>query len=369
MNIGVLTSSRADYGIYRPLLKQMQLDPLFSLKVIAFGTHVSQFHGYTLEEIKKDGFNVFQTINSLLINDNEEGIATSYALTALKFSDFWKENKNEFDIVLCLGDRYEMFAAVTAGIPFGINFAHLHGGETTLGAIDNIYRHCISLASSLHFVTLPSARERLTGILGSAENIHLVGSLSLDNLTSLNLLPISEFNEQWGIDLSKPSVLMTFHPETRGNNISVQQEGIEGTLEHLLQSWQVIVTMPNADTNGSALRDVYRKFETQPNLKLIENFGTLGYFSCMRQVDFVIGNSSSGIIEAASLKKYVINIGERQRGRETGANIVHVPFNLPSIKNAIEEVRVKGPYNGQNIYGSGNTGNAIIKILKKRQHV
>lgn len=369
MNIGVLTSSRADYGIYRPLLKQLHKDPSFSVKIIAFGTHVSRYHGYTLEEIEKDGFNIFQTVNSLLINDEEDGIATSFSLTALKFSEFWKENKQTFDIVFCLGDRYEMFAAVSAGIPFAVPFAHLHGGETTLGAIDNIYRHCISLASSVHFVTLASAKERLVELLGNQAEIHLVGSLGLDNLTFLELLSVSEFQKQWSIDLSRRSVLMTFHPETRGCSMKDQLEGIEGTLKYLLKTWQVIVTMPNADTNGIAIRELYQKYKSDPNLYLIENFGTLGYFSCMKQVTFVIGNSSSGIIEAASLKKYVINVGERQKGRETGENVIHVPFIISEIQQAIERVSEMGSYEGTNIYGQGNTGNTILKVLKERQHV
>src|SRR5690606_5753673 len=145
MRVAVLTSSRADFGIYLPLLNRLKEDPFFQLEIIAFGTHLSKFHGYTLDQIKESGFTTIHEISSLLTNDDEVSIATSFGLTVLKFADFW--DKHSYDWVLCLGDRFEMAAAVQAGIPFGVRFAHLHGGETTLGAIDNIYRHQTSLAS------------------------------------------------------------------------------------------------------------------------------------------------------------------------------------------------------------------------------
>ena len=144
MRIGVLTSSRADFGIYLPLLNLIKLDTFFKLEIIAFGTHLSQLHGYTVHEIEENGFDHIQKIPSLISNDSESSISSSYGLTVLKFADFWHNNK--YDLVFCLGDRFEMSAAVQAGIPFGINYAHIHGGETTLGAIDNVYRHQISIA-------------------------------------------------------------------------------------------------------------------------------------------------------------------------------------------------------------------------------
>ena len=149
MKVGILTSSRADFGIYLPLLNYIKEIPLFDIEIIAFGTHLSKSHGYTIEMIEEIGFSKIYKISSLISNDDEESISTSYGLTIIKFGNFWAKNK--FDIVFCLGDRFEMSAAVQAGIPFGIKYAHFHGGEITLGAIDNIYRHQITLASLLHF--------------------------------------------------------------------------------------------------------------------------------------------------------------------------------------------------------------------------
>lgn len=148
IKIGILTSSRADYGIYLPLLKALRKDDSFGLELIVFGTHLSKFHGYTLSQIEADGFKVGAKIESLLIGDTPNAIASSFSLTSQKFTDFWGQNTTRFDIVFALGDRFEMAAAVLAGLPYGVTFAHLHGGETTLGAIDNVYRHSISLAST-----------------------------------------------------------------------------------------------------------------------------------------------------------------------------------------------------------------------------
>src|SRR6187402_1429695 len=174
MKIGVLTSSRADYGIYLPLLRKMKNDPSFGLEIIAFGTHASKFHGYTVNEILDSSFGKVHIISALISNDDEQSIATSYGLTALKFADFWAQQ--QYDWVFCLGDRFEMSAAVQAGIPFGVKFAHIHGGETTLGAIDNIYRHQITLASALHFTSTDIFKNKVIDLIGSSENVFDVGS-------------------------------------------------------------------------------------------------------------------------------------------------------------------------------------------------
>jgi len=164
IRIGVLTSSRADFGIYLPLLKLMNVDENIQLDIIAFGTHLSRYHGYTIDQIVNAGFNVQHQIESILLTDSPESNATSTGLTYLKFSSFWGHYSKEFDFVFCLGDRFEMFAAVYAGVPFGIKFAHIHGGETTLGAIDNIYRHAISHASTYHFTATNSFAKKFLSL-------------------------------------------------------------------------------------------------------------------------------------------------------------------------------------------------------------
>lgn len=366
MRIAILTSSRADYGIYLPLLHALKKDPFFDVRIIAFGTHLSSFHGYTIDAIKRDGLTIDHTVEHILASDSEEAIATSMSVAFAKFVAIWKKERAIYDIVFCLGDRYEMFAAVSAASPFGIRFAHLHGGETSLGAIDNEFRHCITIFSTLHFTSTEQYAKRVADIKGAKENVYCVGALSLDNLSQVKLLTADEFRENFLIDLSKPSVLVTYHPETV--NVDINIKSAEQVVKALneLKDYQIIITMPNADTMGNTMREVYRKFaEVNSNVILVENFGTEGYFSCMNLCVFVAGNSSSGIIEAASFKKYVVNIGDRQKGRMVSANVIHCKADANAILKACNEVLKKGEYKGENVYYRSNTAQNIIQILKK----
>ena len=332
MKIGVLTSSRADFGIYLPLLKTLREDDFFELELIVFGTHLSKFHGYSLQQILDEGFEVKHEIHQMIMTDEPISTATSYSLTAMKFAEFW--GNHSFDCVFCLGDRYEMAAAVAAGIPFNVPFAHIHGGETTLGAIDNVYRHSITLVSKWHFVTAEPYKKKVIELTGSDTNCVVTGSLSLVNLHQIPLLNINEFKNKWGIDLSLPSVLITLNPETVAyqNNEYFASEAIDA-FKVLSNEYQLIITMPNSDTSGTIYRKAYQKLKyyNPEKVLLIENFGTQSYFSCMKNVGLVLGNSSSGIIEAASFGKYVIDIGDRQKGRLRGNNVIHVNFNSSDI--------------------------------------
>ena len=286
MKIGVLTSSRADYGIYLPLLKKILLDPFFDLEIIAFGTHLSKFHGYTLNEIEKENFNKIHTISSLISNDDEQAIATAYGLTALKFADFWANNT--FDWVLCLGDRFEMSAAVQAGIPFGIKFAHLHGGETTLGAIDNIYRHQITLAASLHFTATDAYKNKVISITGSEEGVYTEGALSLDNIDSFEVIPEDVFYSKFNIP-KEDFALVTFQPETVAVKKNIDYASVmKEALSEIATDINLVITMPNADTSGTIYRqakDALKK-ENSNSIVLIENFGKVNYFSAMKYANF-----------------------------------------------------------------------------------
>ncbi|GAB2530927.1 UDP-N-acetylglucosamine 2-epimerase [Rufibacter soli] len=362
----VLTSSRADYGIYLPLLKKLVDDPFFELKIIAFGTHLSHFHGYTLKQIHQDGFEVFKTIESLVLGDSPEAISSAIGLTQLKFAGIWADEKDKLDLIISLGDRYEMFAAVMAAVPFNIPIAHIHGGETTLGAIDNTFRHAITLASKLHFTSTEIHAARVKELTGQTEKIYNVGALSLDNIHNMELFTIPEFQKRFGIDIRIPTVLVTFHPETVSFEANLKHTNeLIAALKEL--PYQIIITMPNADTMGSAVREKLVAFAKQnPKVKSIESFGTLGYFSCIQHCAFLIGNTSSGIIEAASFGKYVVNIGNRQLGREGSANVFHCPVEKNAILSVIHQVESLTPYRGENIYGSGKAADKIIAVLKQK---
>lgn len=366
IHILVLTSSRADFGIYLPVLKLLKNDSAFNLKILAFGTHLSREHGYTIDNIREAGFDPEYTIESMSGSDTPLDIANVYALTASKFADFWNRHNKAFTYVLVLGDRYEMAAAVAAGIPFGIPFVHIHAGETTLGAIDNIYRHSITLASVIQFVSMPAYRDRVRQILGNEDKCYISGAPSIDNLAGLELMSTAEFYERWHIDLQQPFILVTIHPETidyESNEIFAGE--MLDCLGKLALGKQIVITMPNADTGASVFRAAFRKLaeENKSSVHLVENFGTQSYFTCMKYAGLMIGNTSSGIIEAASFGCYVLNLGNRQAGRTAGENVIHLPFDSKSIiKNT--ELFFGKTYSGGNIYGKGNAATIIIENLK-----
>jgi GDP/UDP-N,N'-diacetylbacillosamine 2-epimerase (hydrolysing) len=365
MKVGILTSSRADFGIYLPLLKKIKLDSFFKLEIIAFGTHLSKSHGFTLEEIKKNSFNKIHCISSLITNDDEHGIATSYALTALKFADFWQNNK--YDLVLCLGDRFEMSAAVQTGIPFNIKFAHIHGGETTLGAIDNIYRHQITLASILHFTASEIFSKKVIQLTGSKERVYTVGSLSLDNIERYQPILKELFYEKFSLP-DEDYALVTFHPETvsLGKNINFAYE-MRKALSHLTSKLFLIITMPNADTMGSIFRKEIEELKNEfaKRVICIENFGKENYFSAMYYAKVLIGNTSSGIIEAASFGKHVVNIGDRQKGRLQSANVINSSFKAEEIIEAVSKAMFNNHYKGTNAYYRENSADLIINYIKQ----
>lgn len=364
MKIGVLTSSRADYGIYRPLILKLKEDDFFDLEIIAFGTHLSNQHGKTISEIEKDGFLKIKSISSLIADDTATGISTSYGLTALKFADFWSQHK--YDAVFCLGDRFEMSAAVQAGIPFHVTFIHLHGGETTLGAIDNIYRHQITLASKLHFVSTESYKEKVLELNGDA-SVYNVGSLSIDEISAMTFQERAAFLDKFHIP-DGDFALVTFHPETMVSPEENSRMALEmkNALTGISERLHVVITMPNADTLGSVFREniLALKALYPQKFTLIENFGKVNYFNAMKHSAIMIGNTSSGIIEAASFGKYVINVGDRQKGRISGEHVINCDFNSDDIiKSTLQTVQLK-EFDGVNIYYRSGAADTIIHILK-----
>lgn len=366
MNILFLTSSRADFGIYEPLLQAMRSDHFFKISICAFGTHLSKSHGYTAQYIRDKGYTIDYEIETVPESDSAFHISESIGQTTKSFAEFWKNHLNDFDWVFCLGDRYEMFAAVIAAVPFRIKFAHLHGGETSLGAIDEIFRHSISLSSTLHFVATQNNKKRLSQILGSDSAIHWVGALALDRLQEFNFLTTNEFHQKFNFDFSEKSILVTVHPETTDttkNELHIAQ--LIAAME-LLRDYQFLITLPNADTDGLKIRNALIMASHQlNNIFLYENLGQEGYFSAMKLCKMLLGNTSSGIIEAASFQKYVINLGNRQLGRQAGENVISCEFETKKIVDLVRIIESKGDWLGGNIYVKNGAANSIIEILKK----
>jgi GDP/UDP-N,N'-diacetylbacillosamine 2-epimerase (hydrolysing) len=363
MKIGVLTSSRADFSIYLPLLKKINNDQNFELNIIAFGTHLKKEYGYTVDSIVKEGFDVAFKIDSLNNDDSPLAISNSMGKTIIEFSELWSTTK--FDLVFALGDRFEMFAAVASSIPFNIKIAHIHGGETTLGAIDNCFRHSITSMSTYHFVVAEDYKKRVVEIVGNSKNIFNVGSLSFDNLSSLKLLSILEFKQSFDIDLEIPSILITFHPETV--NYKLNENFVNEIILALssLTKYQQIITMPNADTTGKMVRkNLISYSKNKSNVKIVESFGTIGYLSCMKHCNFLLGNTSSGFAEAAYFPKWVINLGDRQKGRIVTPNILNVSINESEILNAVGKIEDASALKKIDIYGDGTAAEKIISHLK-----
>ena len=368
MRIGVLTSSRADFGIYLPLIKVLNKDTFFKVSLIVFGTHLSKKHGYTLNEILKNDLEPQHVFEPVLFGDSPTDIAKTITATFNQFDNFWSNTYKNFDLVLCLGDRYEMFAAVISGIPFGIKFGHIHGGETTLGAIDNIYRHAISLSSHIHFTAADEFSERVCSLIEINKNIYTVGYLSLDKIDQEVCLSEKEFFEKWNVNLKFPSILVTVHPETVAfQEVEKHSKEILNVLKKLSNSFQIIITMPNADTNGTVIRNmINQNLKGYNNVFIFESLGKQNYFAVMKYCSFLLGNTSSGIIEAASFNKFVINIGDRQKGRLVSDNVLHSSFNSDEILEKVNYIRENQFfYTGTNKYFQLNVANSIINILKK----
>jgi GDP/UDP-N,N'-diacetylbacillosamine 2-epimerase (hydrolysing) len=363
MKVAVLTSSRADYGIYRPLLALLEKDSFFDLSLLVFGTHLSEKFGNTIVNIYADKYKIVEKIDTLPTGDSPSEISYSIGKTIEKFSKVW--GKHNFDIVVALGDRYEMFAAVSSAIPFNLKIAHIHGGETTLGAIDNSFRHAITLMSNIHFTAAEEYRKRVIEIVGNEKNVYNTGALSIDNIRQTQLLTLEQFKEKFGIDLSIPSILFTFHPETvefERNTYYINE--IICALDEL-KDYQIIITMPNSDTMGLQIRSVLNKFiDKNTNAIGVESFGSLGYLTCMKHCSILLGNTSSGFIEAAGFDKPVVNIGNRQKGRIITPNIFNSQIKKEEIINAISKAASYVSSKDTKIYGNGKAAEQMIKHLK-----
>lgn len=365
MKVGVLTSSRADFGIYIPLLNQLENDGFFDLHIIAFGTHLSEEYGYTITEIQNQGYNHVYEVETMPDGDKPEAIALGIAKTVKAFAKFWE--RHSFDLIVCLGDRFEMFAAVSAASPFSLNIAHIHAGETTLGAIDNAYRHAISLFAKQLFVSNEIYARRAKEIVNNQAEVHVVGALSIDNLSRLNFLSPEAILNQFDVDINKPSILSTFHPETvafESNREYVQE--LINSFEVLRDKYQIIITLPNADTMGRHIRKELLSFaEGKAEVIVIESFGMLGYLSVMKYCNMMLGNTSSGFVEASFFPKPVINIGNRQQGRLQTPNIWNCAIKKDDILSAVKEVEQAGELACSFPYGKGDAAKRIVEVLKR----
>jgi len=319
----------------------------------------------TVRQIEQDGFRVDIKADTVPEGDKPEDISASMAKTIIGFAEVW--SNHQFDLVIALGDRYEMFAAVASTVPFNIPVAHLHGGETTTGAIDNVFRHAITCMSKIHFTCTDIYKQKVVEITGSETNVYNVGALSIEAIESLKLLSVEEFLEKYRIDLTIPTILVTFHPETvsLNKNKGYIQELVAAMRE--LKGYQIVITMPNADTMGLLIRKELSRFiEETPSAIAVESFGSLGYLSCMKHCTMMLGNTSSGFIEAFHFRKPVVNLGDRQKGRIITPNIFNCAVERKAILSCIEKAIRFTLGLWEPVYGEGIASDKIIEILKKQ---
>ena len=363
----VVTGTRAEYGLLRWVIEGIQKSPVLDLQLIATGMHLSPEFGLTVNAIEADGYHVDRKIEMLLSSDTAVGVTKSMGLGVIGFADALAELKP--DLMLLLGDRYEIFAAASAAMIARVPIAHLHGGETTQGAFDESIRHSITKMSHLHFVAAEEYRHRVIQLGEQPEHVFKVGGLGVDSIHRLQLLSRDELEEALNFRFLSRNLLVTFHPVTLECNTGTEQMKELLAALSKLSDTGLIFTMPNADTESRKLfRQIQDFCEKHPQAKAYTSLGQLRYLSCMRHVDGVVGNSSSGLLEVPSFKKGTINIGDRQKGRLKAQSIIDCEPIGSSISNAIE-IMFSPQFQAQlsateNPYGYGGASEAIVKILE-----
>lgn len=365
----VVTGSRAEYGLLRWLMQGIAESPKLQLQLIATGSHLSPEFGLTANSIEADGFVIDARVEMLLSSDTPSGVTKSMGLGLIGFADAISQLKP--DLMLLLGDRYEIFSAAAAAMVARLPIAHLHGGESTEGAIDEAIRHSITKMSHLHFVAAEPYRQRVIQLGEDHKHVFNVGGLGIDSILKCALLSKEALESELDFRFQKTNLLVTFHPATLESNSSgSQMQELLAALSELRDTG-LIFTMPNADADGRVIIDQIEKFcAKHENARAYTSLGQQRYLSCLKQVSAVVGNSSSGLTEAPSFGKPTVNIGDRQLGRLRAASVIDCQPNRASIQEALERA-LSGQFQAQaetavNPYGCGGASQAIVKILESQ---
>jgi GDP/UDP-N,N'-diacetylbacillosamine 2-epimerase (hydrolysing) len=366
--ICIITGTRAEYGLLRWVMQGIKDDNELTLQIITTGMHLSPEFGLTYKAIEQDGFQIDRKVEMLTSSDTAVGIAKSMGLGMIGFADALHELQP--DLIVVLGDRFEIFSAVTAALVARIPVAHLQGGEATEGLIDEAIRHSISKMSHLHFVAAEPYRQRVIQLGEQPDHVFLVGGLGIDNIKRLQLLDRATLETSLDFKLGVKNLLITFHPVTleTATAASQMQELLSALAQ--LKDTQLIFTLPNADTDGRKLIGMVQNFVKQhTNARAYTSLGQLLYLSCIAQVDGVLGNSSSGLTEVPSFKKGTINIGDRQRGRLQAESVINCEPAQDSIANAIAQLYSADfqahLHKVTNPYGEGGASEVIVSTIKE----
>lgn len=366
--ISVLTATRAEYGILKPVITKLLKSEEFDVRIVVTGMHLSAKYGFTYKEVEEDGFVIDEKIDILEDSNTEDAISKSMGTALIKFSDYFQTLKP--DMLMVLGDRYETLAVCCAAINARIPIAHLYGGETTEGAVDEAIRHAITKMSYLHFTSTLEYRKRVIQLGEFPDRVYQVGALGIENILKTNLLSKEELERSIQFKLDKPYGVVTFHPVTLENNTVKEQ------FHNLLSAMdkhdelKYIITKANADANGVIINEMIDEYVAgHDNVIAYPSLGMLRYLSALKYCSMVIGNSSSGIIEAPSFGIPTINIGDRQKGRIQSNSIINCRAETDSINEAIESALssefIKRAKNTVNPYGDGHTSNQIVNVIRE----
>lgn len=367
-SICVITGTRAEYGLLRGVLEGVQADPLLELQIVATGMHLSPEFGLTYREIEADGFRIDRKVEILLSSDTPVGVGTSIGLAVIGFTAAINELKP--DVVLVLGDRFEILAAAAAALVAGVPVAHVHGGEITEGAVDDAMRHAITKMAHLHFVAAEPYRRRVIQMGEQPERVYCVGGLGVDAIARVALMDRPELEGAIGHGLMHRNLLITFHPETVNHSSSAaQMKELLAALDALTDIG-LIFTFPNADAGGRELIMMIQEFaKDRPNVHVHTSLGLRRYLSCIALCDGVVGNSSSGLLEAPSLRRGAVNIGDRQKGRLQAESVINCRPARAEISAAIRKL-LSPEFSRQaqmvrNPYGEAGASARIVEVLKQ----
>ncbi len=366
--IGLVTVNRSDFGIQKELIKSLKKNNKIDFSLIVTGTHFDKKYGNTVDEIKKEKISIQHKFKNNLNKDDNLNVGRNFSKYIIFFSQIFKIKK--FDNIIILGDRFEMIAAAIVSRIFNISISHIHGGEITLGAQDEYYRHAISKLSNIHFVSLQEYRTRLIKMGEQPKNIIVSGAPSLENINKKNFLGKEELKKKFNINFKKYNFLLTFHPETLNPKENIKDFKIILDTIKTFENCQFILTSPAPDVNSLKMIKLLNK--KHQNINYVKSLGRNGYFSLLKICNGMIGNSSSGIIEAASFGKFVINLGTRQKGRAQSQNVLNCKCNKSQLIKYINKIKkLKTNKKIKNIYYRKNSSqiitSSIIKFLKSDQ--
>ena len=371
----VVTGTRAEYGLLKPLIEKINQDKDLELQLVVTGMHLSPEFGLTYQEIEQDGFQISERNEMLLSSDTPNGITKSIGLGMIGFADIFTRIGS--DIVVILGDRYEAIAAATAAMIHRIPIAHIHGGELTLGAVDDAIRHSITKMSTLHFTSTKEYRKRVIQLGEEPERVFWVGALGVENIRTQNLMSKIELSKSIHFSLNTPYVVVTFHPVTLEHNTAQRQfKNLLSALEHF-DEYHILFTKANADADGRIINKEIDEYVEKNSDKAaaFTSLGMIRYLSALKYCEMVIGNSSSGIMEAPSFQIPTVNIGERQSGRVRVESVIDCGNSVEEIIEAIRKAKIlkkkrilddlKNPYEKCNT--SENIFSEIQKYLQQNQ--